>query len=134
VQALASGSLVSDASEKAQWKTLPVSADAPQWQGYGLGASSIGPLRGGSASMGGYLTAAYSDPKSGLTVVVMLNNATAGVEFVKSFALELASLGARTEPASGSGNTKPAIELPWSAEQMAEALTAGAVCQPVPAS
>lgn len=133
VQALAAGSLLSDKSAKAQWSTIPIGVDVPQWQGFGLGATQIGPMRGGSASMGGYLTAAYSDPQSGLTVVVMLNNATAGPDFAKSFALELASLGARADAAAGSGSEKPVIELPWSAEQMAEALTAAAVCQPAPA-
>ncbi|MEJ3405723.1 serine hydrolase domain-containing protein [Rathayibacter sp. YIM 133350] len=127
-QALATGALVSKTSYKAQWQTVPFSADAPSWQGYGLGAAQYGPLRGASAAAGGYLSAAYSDPGSGLTVAVMLNNATAGKDFARSVALQLASIAAKA--ASSSGRERPEIALPWSADQMAEAQKAAAVCQP----
>ncbi|KQX05094.1 MULTISPECIES: serine hydrolase domain-containing protein [unclassified Leifsonia] len=130
VQSLASGTTLTEKTHKLQWKTVPLGGEAPQWERQGYGGTQIGPLRGGSGNFGGYISAAYSDPSSGLTVVVMLNNATAGREFAKNFALQLASLGARTDAAAKSGLDKPVIELPWSAEQMADKLKAAAICVP----
>ncbi|WP_419817862.1 serine hydrolase domain-containing protein [Glaciibacter flavus] len=130
-QALATGSLLDASSTKTAWTTIPLGADAPTWEGYGFGATQYGPLRGGSADMGGFMTAAFTEPKSGLTVVVMLNNATAGKGFVQSLALQLASVVSK-EPAA-SGKTAPSFQFPWSADQMVEAMQKGAVCQPAPA-
>lgn len=129
VQSLASGTTLTEKTHTKQWQTVPLGGSAPQWEGRGYGGTQIGPLRGGSASFGGYISAAYSDPDSGLTVVVMLNNATAGADFAQNLALQLASLGARTAAAKESALDKPVIELPWSAEQMADKLKADAICQ-----
>lgn len=82
----------------------------------GFGVEKVGPLFGRSGSITGTLTAAYSDPESGLTVVVALNNSTAGQSFVRALALQLAALA---EPG-----------LPWAAADQAAALAGLAVCQP----
>lgn len=131
-QALATGALVSKSSAKKQWQTVPMGADAPQWWSYGLGATQIGPLRGNAAVIPGSISAAYSDPDSGLTVAVMLNNSTAGAGFARSLALQLASL-ASMAPATA-GHKEPNIQLPWSADQMAAALAKAAVCAPADAA
>ena len=130
-QALATGSLLGSAEKKAAWTTIPLGADAPTWEGYGFGATQYGPLRGASGDMGGFMTAAFTEPKSGLTVVVMLNNATAGKAFVQALAMQLASLVSRV-PAT-SGKSAPSFQFPWSADQMADAMQKGAICQPAPA-
>ncbi|MFC6356227.1 serine hydrolase domain-containing protein [Luethyella okanaganae] len=131
VQSLATGSLLSEESAKAQWSTVGLGGDAPSWQRYGLGALQLGPLRGHDGEIPGFISTMLSDPESGLTVVVMLNNSTAGDEFAQTVALQLASIASKAPAVSG--RTAPVIELPWSVEQTNAALKAAAVCQPAPA-
>ncbi|MFT2817465.1 serine hydrolase domain-containing protein [Leifsonia sp. A12D58] len=125
---LAEGSLVSKKSATAQWTTIPKGANAASWQGYGLGVQQLGPMRGHSGSIPGFVTAAFADPDSGLTVVVMLNNSTAGVGFAEALAERFVSIAAQA-PAVG-GARAPGLELPWSEDQATAAMKAGAVCQP----
>lgn len=126
-QALAAGSLLSGKSGKAQWTTVPLGGTAPSWQSYGLGAMQLGPMRGQSGAIPGFLSAMLSDPTTGLTVVVMLNNSSAGAAFAQSLAQQLAAIAAKAPATKG---TAPTIALPWSAQQAADALKALAVCQP----
>lgn len=126
-QALADGRLLSGKAAKAQVATVSLGGDAPSWQGYGLGVQKIGPLVGHDGEIPGFLSAAYTDPATGLTVAVMLNNSTAGKGFAQQLAMQLASIGSKA-PAAGGGSA-PVIELPWSAEQAAGAMQAAAVCE-----
>jgi D-alanyl-D-alanine carboxypeptidase len=128
VQALAAGSLHGDATRDEAWKTVPVADDAPAWQGYGPGALQMGPMRGQAGSIPGHLSAMLADPDSGLTVVVMLNNSTAGKELAQLLAMKLAAIALKAAPAEG--RERPTTGLPWSEEQMSEQLTARGVCQP----
>jgi D-alanyl-D-alanine carboxypeptidase len=131
VQALATGALVSKASSEDQWKTVQLSGTAPTWQGYGLGVMQYGPLRGHDGEVPGTISAMMSDPKSGLTVVVMLNNSTSGGNLAQLLGLELSSIASKAAPASG--KKAPVIALPWSQDQVAQAMAASAKCQPAPA-
>ncbi|GAA1627187.1 serine hydrolase [Leucobacter chromiireducens] len=88
-----------------------------QWA---FGMEKIGPLYGRAGSMTGTLTAAYHDPASGYSVVVSLNNSSAGAEFVKRLAQQLAAVSA----AAGA-----APEMPWTAEDRAAAVAEKAICQ-----
>jgi D-alanyl-D-alanine carboxypeptidase len=126
-QAFASGSPFSDATAERQWETVPIGGEAPTWENFGYGGYEYGTLRGQFGDIPGFATAAFSDPTTGLTVVVMLNASTASSQLVKALALELASY-ASAAPATGD-NTAPAPSLPWSAEQMQEQSAAAAVCQ-----
>jgi D-alanyl-D-alanine carboxypeptidase len=128
VQALAAESLLGEKSKESAWKTVPVADDAPAWQGYGPGALQMGPMRGQSGYIPGHLSAMLADPKTGLTVVVMLNNSTAGKEFAQLLAMKLAAIAAKAAPAEN--RELPSSGLPWSEEQMTDQLTARAVCQP----
>jgi D-alanyl-D-alanine carboxypeptidase len=125
-QAYATGAMFSDTSTERLWTTVPLSAEAPTWQGYGFGAFQIGPLRGQVGSIPGFSTAAFSDPESGLTVVVMLNSSSAAPKLVRALALELASY-AVAAPATGD-RKKPETTLPWSPEQMQAESADAAVC------
>ena len=127
-QSFASGALLTDKLRKTAWQTVPLSADAPAWQGFGPGGLQMGPLRGQAGSIPGHISAMLSDPATGLTVVVMLNNSTAGAGFAQLLAMKLAAIAAKTPPADG--KELPAVGLPWSEEQMTEQLAAAAVCQP----
>lgn len=82
--------------------------------GFG-GVEKIGPLFGRSGAVTGTISAAYTDPESGLTVVVALNNSSAKAGFARALAFQLASL--------------TGAELPWSAEDQGAKLTELAVCQ-----
>lgn len=84
----------------------------------GFGVEKIGPLVGRSGAITGSMTAAYSDPASGLTVVVALNNSSAGAGFAQALAFQLAAL--------------TGAELPWSAEDQGGRLGELAVCQAEP--
>ena len=129
-QALAGGTVLSADSAAAQWAVVPAGASAPSWLGYGLGAWQLGALRGSAGAIPGFLSAAFADPSSGLTVVVMLNNSTAGAGFVRALAQELAAIASKTPTTAG--EPAPAVGLPWSVEQ-AEAGLASAPCPATPA-
>lgn len=125
VQALASGSLLSEKSAKTQATGIPNGSD---WQKYGLGVQILGPLRGSAGAMPGYLSAMYSDPSSGLTIVVALNNSTPGPAFAQYLAQRLASIVSKV-PAKVKG-AKVVAGLPWSEAQMTEAIGKTVPCPP----
>ena len=97
--------------------TSEVSEDGRQW---GFGVEKEGPLYGRSGAITGTITAAYSDPDSGFSVVVSLNNSSAGAKFAKALAYQLAAL------AQAQG---VAPELGWTADDQAAKLAKFAVCQ-----
>lgn len=125
-QALATGSLLSSASADAQAQAVPAGAS---WQRYGLGMQLVGPLRGAAGDTPGYLSAMYTDPNSGLTIVVALNNSTAGAGFAQALAERLASIASKV-PADRAG-AKVVGALPWSEQQAVDAMTKAAAC-PLP--
>jgi D-alanyl-D-alanine carboxypeptidase len=114
-EAFATGALLSDDTAATQWKTRPVGGDVPTWVGAGIGGLSYGPMRGDAGETPGMLTAAFTDPASGLTVVVALNNSTPPPDFVREVAFALASIGSKA--AAVDGREMPLVELPWSLEQ-----------------
>jgi D-alanyl-D-alanine carboxypeptidase len=93
----------------------------------------MGPLRGSSGYIPGFISASYADPVSGLTVVVMLNNSSSGEEFVSALARELASIVSRVPATEESGIQAPPLQLPWSEEQARTDQQNLAVCPPAPA-
>jgi D-alanyl-D-alanine carboxypeptidase len=127
-QSFATGALLTDKQRKEAWETVPLSANAPAWQSFGPGGLQVGPMRGQAGYIPGHISAMLSDPASGLTVVVMLNNSTAGSGFAETLAMKLAAIAAKAQPAKG--EKLPVVGLPWSEEQMTERLVSGAVCQP----
>jgi len=127
-QALAKGTLVSAASSKAQWKTTPIGGNAATWRRYGLGVETFGPLGGHGGSIPGFITSILSDPKTGLTVVVMLNNSTSGAQFAQTLGRQLASIASKARGKKAA----PLIALPWSDQQAADNLKAVTVCPPPP--
>ncbi|QEO14590.1 beta-lactamase family protein [Agromyces intestinalis] len=125
-EAFATGALIGDHLERQQWTTTSIAADAPAWQTQGIGGMQYGTMRGVVSEAPGMLTASLTDPKSGLTVVVVLNNSTSGAEFVREAAFAFASLGSKTAPVAD--EDRPLIELPWSADQATEQMKALAKC------
>lgn len=122
-EALAAGSLRDDTTADAQMTGVTSGAS---WQKQGLGVQLLGPLRGSSGAIPGYLSAMYTDPASGLTIVVALNNSTPGAGFAQALAQRLASIASKV-PAATKG-AKVVEALPWSEQQAVDAMTTSAPC------
>jgi len=125
-EAFATGALLSERTSRAQWDTVPIGGDTPAWQTAGIGGLQYGSLRGLAGETAGALTAAFTDPGSGLTVVVALNNSTSGAAFVREVAFALASIASKARPADG--GEPPLIELPWSVDQATAKMQELGVC------
>jgi D-alanyl-D-alanine carboxypeptidase len=121
--ALAAGSLLDEQTADAQMTGVTSGAS---WQKQGLGVQLLGPLRGSSGAIPGYASAMYSDPSSGLTIVVALNNSTPGAGFAQALAQRFASIVSKV-PAATKGE-KVVEALPWSEEQTVDAMTRSAPC------
>lgn len=128
VQALATKALLPDGIDRFA-DAKPVFDGAPSWYTTAGGAVQAGSLIGQSGSTPGYSTAAFADPTTGMTVVVVLNNSASGNGIVTALAWELAAIASKAPAAAGA--TAPEAGLPWTAEQFHEQITAGAVC-PIP--
>jgi len=129
VQALAAGALVQD--DDRFGAPVAVAADGPSWYTADGGALHAGSLVGQYGKVPGYITAAFADPESGLTVAVVLNNSAADGAVGEYLAWELAAIASKAPAAAG--ETVPEAGLPWTAEQYREAIAAAAVCTPPPA-
>lgn len=127
-QSFATASLLQGDAKKVAWKTVPLGANVAAWQRYGMGGIQLGPMRGHDGAVPGFITAILSDPQSGLTVVVMLNNSTSGAAYAQSLAMELSAIAAAFKPADG--RKAPTISLPWKADDAKAALDQLAVCRP----
>ncbi|KQM81971.1 serine hydrolase [Agromyces sp. Leaf222] len=127
-EAFATGALLSKSTKADQWKLQPLAGSAPSWYGAGIGGASYGPMRGDVSETAGMLTAALTDPKSGLTVVLVLNNSTSSDAFAREAAFALASIGSKADAAAGA--EAPLVELPWSLEQATTRMNEQAACPP----
>jgi D-alanyl-D-alanine carboxypeptidase len=125
-EAFATGALLSEQTERAQWTAIPLGGSAPAWQEAGIGGMQYGPMRGSAGENAGALTAAFTDPESGLTVVVALNNSTSGADFVREVAFALTSIASKADAAAD--RERPVLELPWSFEQASAKMQELAKC------
>lgn len=120
------GSFETESTKGLVQKALPFAVateDTPaSLESWGFGLRNIGPLWGNVGSITGTISAAFHDPISGYSVIVALNNSSAGAEFAKNLALKLTSVVADKAP-GGLG------DLTWSEADVTAALKEGAVCQ-----
>jgi len=107
-------------------KTLPFTpasedrdASLEKW---GFGLMNIGPLWGNAGAITGTISAAFHDPMTGYSVVVAINNSSAGAAYAQNLALKLTSVVAENAPGA-------LADLPWDEAAVTEALSAQAVCQ-----
>ncbi|WP_438354909.1 serine hydrolase domain-containing protein [Microbacterium sp. CJ88] len=126
-QALATGALVPGDVGRFGG-ALPAYEGAPAWFTAKGGAMQAGSLIGQYGSVPGYLTAAFSDPNTGLTVAVVLNNSAADAGIIAALAWELAAIASKAPAASG--QSAPELGLPWTAQQFHDQIAAAAVCPP----
>lgn len=129
VQSLASGAILPEGVDRFE-EPYAVYDGAPSWYNTRGGAILAGSLIGQYGSVPGYTVAAYSDPESGLTVALVLNNSGGGSGFGTYLAWELAAIASKAPAASGA--EAPEAGLPWTAEQYHQAIAAAAIC-PLPA-
>ena len=85
-----------------------------------------GSLIGQHGSLPGYMTAAYADRETGLTVVIVLNNSRGSSVIARLAAWQLAAIASKAPAASG--ETAPPAGLPWTPEQMDGDLASVAIC------
>ncbi len=104
---------------------LPAYQDAPAWLQATGGGFLVGSLIGQHGWTPGYATAAYSDPATGFTVAVTLNDSTSGAKFAQFLAWELAALASKAPAASG--QTAPDFGLPFTAEQYHQEIANAAI-------
>ncbi|MFT4307573.1 MAG: serine hydrolase domain-containing protein [Microbacterium sp.] len=124
-QALATGALVSDDSGRFD-ELLSVGSDQPSWFTAAGGAYQAGSLIGQYGSIPGYMTASFTDPDTGLTVAVVLNDSAASEKIAAYLAWQLAAIASKAPAASG--ETAPDAGLPWTAQQMSDSIAALAIC------
>jgi D-alanyl-D-alanine carboxypeptidase len=130
-QALAVGALAKDDSAaEGRWAD-PKPVGTTSWFTYTGGAFQAGSLIGQYGGVPGYLTGAFADPGTGLTVAVVLNNSAASSATPAYLAWELAAIASKAPAAAG--QTAPEFGLPWTAEQYHEVIAKAAIC-PAPAS
>lgn len=94
---------------------LAMSPDSPSWHQTTGGAILVGSMIGQSGWTPGYATSAYSDPATGFTVAVVLNDSTSGAGFAQWLSWELAAIASKAPAAAG--QTAPEFGLPFTAEQ-----------------
>ena len=104
---------------------LPMSETAPSWNQATGGAILIGSLIGQQGWAPGYATAAYSDPTTGFTVAVVLNDSTSGATIAAYLSYELAAIASKAPAAQG--QTAPEFGLPFTAEQYHQAIADTAI-------
>jgi D-alanyl-D-alanine carboxypeptidase len=124
-QALAAGSLLPEGTDRLA-DARPPRDGAPSWFTTGGGVYRAGSLVGQYGAVPGYLTAAFADPASGLTVAVVLNNSAAGGGVAAALGWELAAIASKAPAAAG--QTAPAAGLPWTAEQFGAEVASAAIC------
>lgn len=109
---------------------LPAAADGPSWFTAAGGAMQAGSLVGQAGSVPGYLTAAFADRETGLSVVLVLNNSRAGASVPRDLAWQLAAIASKA-PAAAGESMPEAGGLPWKADTYGEKIVDAAIC-PLP--
>lgn len=110
---------------------LPTAAGAPSWYQATGGAFLVGSMIGQHGWTPGYASSAYSDPETGFTVAVVLNNSSAGSAPAAYLAWELAAIASKAPAASG--QTAPDFGLPFTAEQYHDTISNLTTCATPPA-
>ncbi|UNK71019.1 serine hydrolase domain-containing protein [Microbacterium sp. H1-D42] len=129
IQAEARQALRAEKAEPARFgQPLPSSAKAPSWYQATGGGLMVGSMIGQQGWVPGYATAAYSDPATGFTVAVTLNNSSAGSSIATYLAWQLAAIASKAPAAKG--QTAPEFGLPFTAEQYGKSIADAAICAP----
>ena len=93
----------------------PTSEPEESFTHRGFGVIQLGPLWGFDGALPGTISTAWHNPDTGFTVVVALNNSTAGAGFATTLARQIAAIMGEAGDA-------------WTVDEMAETLAALEVC------
>lgn len=124
VQALALGLRPYDENRLAD--DVTINAEQPAWFTAGGGVYRAGNLVGHYGSLPGYMTAAFADRTTGLTVVAVLNNSRASSAIMQSLSWELAAIASKAPAAEGT--TAPESGYPWTPTEVASQVADRAIC------
>lgn len=124
VRALAAGARSYDTAER--FDSAYTLTNQPAWFTASGGTYQAGSLVGQFSSIPGYLTAAFADRETGLTVAVVLNNSRASFSMVRFLAWKLAAIASKAPAAAG--ETAPEAGLPWTADTFDADIAQGAIC------
>lgn len=124
-QALATKSLLPADSDRFA-NPVPVGPDQPSWFTAAGGTFQAGSLIGQFGWTPGYMTAAFADPATGMSVAVVLNNSGGNKLTSAWLAWELAAIASKAPAAAG--QTLPEAGLPWTAQQMRDNIVGNAIC------
>ncbi|MFV0375261.1 MAG: serine hydrolase domain-containing protein [Microbacterium sp.] len=105
---------------------VTISSKQPAWFTAGGGLYRAGDLVGQYGSLPGYMTAAFADRTTGLTVVVVLNNSRASTTLMRALGWQLAAIASKAPAAEG--NATPETGYPWTPSDMAAQVAERAVC------
>ena len=94
--AIGDGALLTPATQRLRLRTVPIGA-AP-YIGYGLGLIVLNDFYGHDGEIPGFISAMLSSPARHATIVVMLNNSTAGGDAALTLAAQLAKIIVPAEP------------------------------------
>lgn len=126
-RALATGALQPDVDDRFS-DPKAAGTRVPSWHTVDGGARQAGSLIGQYGVVTGYTSAAFSDPDTGLTVAVVLNNSAGGDSFGALLVWELAAIASKAPAAEG--GAVPEAGLPWTAEQFHTAIADRSICAP----
>lgn len=129
IQSVALGARSYDVDERFA-SPLPISAKSPSWFTFTGGAYQAGTLVGQAGAVPGYLTAAFADRETGMSVVLVLNNSRAGGTIARELAWQLAAIASKAPATDGAGAPE-AGGLPWEAATYGDRVVDGAIC-PLP--
>jgi D-alanyl-D-alanine carboxypeptidase len=129
VQALALGTRSFDTDARFA-DPLPTSTTAPTWLTARGGAVQAATLVGQAGAVPGYLTAAFADRETGMSVVVVLNNSRASGVNARDLAWELAAIVSKA-PAAAGEKAPEGGRLPWEPQTYADKIVDAAIC-PLP--
>lgn len=124
-QALATKALLPADSDRFA-NPVPVGPDQPSWFTAAGGTFQAGSLIGQFGWTPGYMTAAFADPATGMSVAVVLNNSGGNKLTSAWLAWELAAIASKAPAAAG--QTLPEAGLPWTAQQMRDNIVGNAIC------
>ncbi len=131
VQAEARQALRPEGAKPARYaEPLPISDKSASWYQTTGGAYLVGSMIGQQGSILGYSTAAFSDPATGFTVAVSMNNSSSG-STATYLAWQLAAIASKAPAAEG--QTVPEFGLPFTAEQYQAKIAETKTCVAPPA-
>ncbi|WP_434812286.1 serine hydrolase domain-containing protein [Microbacterium sp. bgisy189] len=126
VQALALGLRSYDSDARFE-DAVSASRSGSTWYQSKGGALLAGSLAGQFGRVPGYLTSAFADRETGLTVVVVLNNSRASAVAARALSWQLAAIASKA-PAVGDLSA-PSAGYPWTEADMAESVADEAICE-----